>query len=344
MPQIKPEEFESQLKSGKLAPVYLFDGPEAWLKNRAIDRLIDKLVPAESRDFNLERFDGTQNEAGQVISSAQSLPWMGEKRLIIVQSVNEFSAGDRRLLAENFEGLPASTCLILVYSGKANLREEIVAESLSHGHLVTFWTPFANQLPFWVTSEVKAKGKTIASQAAYRLAEACEDLQQISDEIEKLCLFVGKKNLIDLTDIEAFGLPNEAGDYKTLEVALWERNWVEALNQSKLMAEGGTRPEMIFPLFERVFKTLILASIYMNEKKMGLMEVLPILGIRGKIQEALFIKGVKQYSSDELYQSLEKITQADHDLKTGTIPSSVVVSLLILNLLKHPVLLTRAIG
>jgi DNA polymerase III delta subunit len=114
--------------------------------------------------------------------------------LVIVRSADEFSAPEARLLGENLSSIPASTCLIFLYDGKANLREEIPAHVSSHGAIVTFWTPFPNQLPMWVRDEAKLRGKTITTDAAMALAESCDDLQGISNELDKLSLFVGKKN------------------------------------------------------------------------------------------------------------------------------------------------------
>jgi DNA polymerase III subunit delta len=332
VPALKSDQLESSIRSGKIGRLYVFDGPENWLKERALNQILAKLVPPESKDFNLERFDGRSCSGGEIVSAAQSLPFLGDRRVVIVQAADELSAADSRIVGESLAGVPDSSCVIFFYDGKANLREEIPAQVGSLGSIVTFWTPFPNQLPSWVTSEAKLRGKTMTMDAAMMIAESCSDLQQISNELDKICLFVGEKKAIDGADVRSHGLPDEVGDTRELEEALWGRNAGAALTQARLLAEVGVRGEAIFPICARVFRMLILGQSYLNEKKMSAEDIYSALNLRGKTQQGNFAKGMRAYRPVETRQSLEKITQADYDLKTGTLPSDVAVSLLIWNL------------
>ncbi len=338
MPALKPDQLESSVRSGKLGSLYLFDGPENWWKERVLNQIIAKLVPVESKDFNLDRLDGRSCTGADIVNAAQGLPFLGDRRVVVVSATEELSAADSRLVGETLAQLPESTCLIFLHDGKANLRDEIPAKVNSHGAAVTFWTPFANQLPAWVTSEAKVRGKTISYDAAQMLAESCQDLQQIANELDKLSLFVGQKKTIDATDIRQHGLPDEVGDTKALEEALWAKDTATALEQGRLLADVGVRGEMIFPICERVFRTLLLAHTYHSVKKMGFDDICSALNMRFKTAQTNLMKGMKAYKPAEIKTSLEKILQADYDLKTGTLPSDVDVSLLLLNLCGEPLL------
>ncbi|MBV9079497.1 MAG: DNA polymerase III subunit delta [Elusimicrobia bacterium] len=330
MASLKPDQLDDAIRSGRIGKLYVFDGPENWLKERAAARIIEKLVPPESKDFNLERFDGRQCTGGQIVSAAQSLPFLGERRVVLVTAADELSAADGRLVAESFAGLPESTCLVLLWEGKAGLREEIPAHAGSNGAIVTFWPPFANQLPAWLMNEARTRGKPIAPDAAAALCEACGDLQQMVNEYDKLSLFVGKKPKIEMSDVREHGLPDQAGDYKDLEEALWNRDLRGALQQGELLAESGVRAEQIHPIFERVFRTLLLAQNLRDEKGAGLEEIYAALGIRGKTQQANLATGLRQYRPEDLRRSLDRVAQADYELKTGVLPSGIGVTLLTL--------------
>lgn len=332
MPTIKPDQLEQSIRSGKIQSLYLFDGPENWLKERALAQVIDKLVPVESKEFNLERLDGNTCSAADIINAAQGLPFLGDRRVVVVSATDELAAADSRAVGEILTDLPPSTCLIFLHEGKANLRNEIPAQVGSHGAIVTFWTPFANQLPSWVMSETRLRGKSISNDAAVMLADVCQDLQQISNELDKLCLFVGAKKTIDASDIRLHGLPDEVGDTKGLEEALWSKNVTEALAQGRMLSDVGVRGEMIFPICERVFRTLILAHYYQTQKKMGFDDICSALNVRAKMHQTNLLKGIKTYKPAQIKTSLSKVLQADYDLKTGTLPSDVAVSLLLWNL------------
>jgi DNA polymerase-3 subunit delta len=339
---LTPDQLGSQIHSHKLEPLYLFDGPEPWLKNRAIDQIIDAVLPAEARDLNLDRFSGTSADGSQVVNAAQSLPFLAERRLVLVNSTEEFSTKDQKIIAEGISNLPTSTCLIFLYQGKASLREEIPAMVSSLGSLVTFWTPFENQLPSWIIQEVKNRNKTINWDAARALAESCSSLQEISGELDKLFLFVGKKPQITLTDVQQLGLPDSTGDYKELEDAIWNRNLPEALFQAELLADLGKRGESIFPILTRVFRMLLLGHTLKNEKKAGLTEIYTGVGVRGKLRQNLFNMGMRHYSKGDLQSNYGRVVQADFDLKTGGLPSRMAVSLLLLNTLGKKKAASRA--
>lgn len=331
MASLKPEQLDDAIRSGRLGRVYLLDGPDDFLKQRAVDRIIEKLVPPESRDFNLDRFDGRSSTGAEIVTSVQSLPFLGERRVVIVTGTDELSAADSRLVGETMSDLPESTCLVLTWEGKANLREEIPARAGSAGAIVTCWTPFPNQLPAWLMNEARARGMPITPDAAAALCDACVDLQQIVNEYDKLSLFVGKKPKIEMSDIREHGLPDEEGDYKELEEALWNRDLRSALKQGYLLSESGLRPESIYPLFERVFRTLVLAHHLRDEKRMGVDEICASLGIRGKTQQANLSRGLSVYRPAEAQDAFDRIARADYELKTGVLSGPIGVSLLTLD-------------
>ena len=147
---------------------------------------------------------------------------------------------------------------------------------------------------------------------------------------------MGAKKNIEASDVREHGFPDEEGDTKNLEEALWTRNMGEAMHQARMLSEIGVRGEAIFPICERVFRTLILTQNYLTEKKMNWEAVYAAFHMRGKTQQSNLMRGVKAYKPAELRSSLEKILQADYDLKTGRLPSEMAVSILMLNLCGAP--------
>jgi DNA polymerase-3 subunit delta len=334
VPTIKPDQLDGLISSGKIGHLYLLDGPENFLKERVLEKITDKYLPPEARDFNLNRFDGNTASAGDVVAAINSLPFLSDRRLVFVRAAQEFSAADQRLIGEQLATLSTTTCLVFLYDGKANLREEIPAQVASNGNIVTFWTPFESQLPAWITAEAKRKGKAIAFDASRLLAEACSDLQEISNELDKLVLLVGKRPSITRADVIAQGMPDQTGDYNDLEEAIWGRELSNALTQSDRLSLSGISAEAVLPVYERVFRTLLLGHYYTQTKKWKMDDTMSELGLRGKMQQAKFEKGMRAYRPAETEEGLGNIAQADYDLKTGALPSRMVLSLLALKLLR----------
>lgn len=330
MPALRPDQVDDAIRSGRIGRVYLFDGPDEFLKQRSIERITEKLITPDSRDFNFERFDGRACTGGQIVNSVQSLPFLGERRLVIVSSADELSAADSRLVGEALKDLPDTTCLLMTWEGKANLREEIPAQASSVGAVVTCWTPFPNQLPAWLINEARTRGKPIAPDAATALSDACTDLQQIVNEYDKLSLYVGKKAKIEMSDVREHGLPDEEGDYKGLEEAIWNRDLGGTLRQGHLLSDSGLAAQAIYPVFERVFRMLILAQHMRDERRAGIDDIYASLGIRGKTQQANLARGMTAYKPAEARDAFERIAKADYELKTGILSGPIGVSLLAL--------------
>ena|GEM_PF-4371082 len=336
MPTIKVEQLEALIEKGldQTRAVFLFDGNENWLKDRFVQNILDRFLPKEARDTNLDRFQGGESQPSNIVNAALSMPFLSERRVILVSATEEFSSAEAKIVGEIIEGLPSSTILIFLYDGKAGLREEIPARVSSYGTLVTFWTPFPNKKPQWILDEVRLRGKTMSYEAAKELAEASGDLQDISQALDKLILFVGKKPQIELFDIESLGLNEGVGDYQRLEEALWNRNMKEALTQVELLSEMGVRAESLLPLFERVFRQLFSVQQQLKEKEMSLEDIFSKLGMRGLTKQNWLRNGLRLFTEGQLSESFNEIVQAHYDLKTGFLTSQQTLLFLTLHLLK----------
>ena len=80
------------LKAGSIKPVYLLYGQEVYLLNEAIKNFKTILLDEETGDFNFDQVNGEEVTAGDIVSLAQNLPFMAEKRLLVVKDFPAFSA------------------------------------------------------------------------------------------------------------------------------------------------------------------------------------------------------------------------------------------------------------
>ena len=142
-------DFFQSVKAGKLDRVYLFTGPEEWIKREAVEALRAKLLPPGLEQLN----DASLEEvtAQQIIDAAETLPMMCERRMVVVRdwapllpgkSKNEETETEKlknvnndlgTILAENLQGaLPAialdghfalSTAWISTAQGSIRIRE-----------------------------------------------------------------------------------------------------------------------------------------------------------------------------------------------------------------------------
>jgi DNA polymerase-3 subunit delta len=63
-------------------------GEEAWLVDETIGQIEAVALEPVAREFNREVFYGDEAEAQAVVTAAQTLPWLGMQRLVLVRGAD----------------------------------------------------------------------------------------------------------------------------------------------------------------------------------------------------------------------------------------------------------------
>lgn len=79
-----PDDFLSSLKAGKIAPAYLFLGPDAWRRDECRRALVEKALPEEDREQGYIRLDLDEMTLNDVIDDACSYSLFASTRLLWV--------------------------------------------------------------------------------------------------------------------------------------------------------------------------------------------------------------------------------------------------------------------
>ncbi len=100
MPAATPANVQSQIKSGKPAPVYLIVGDDERGKDDIVHQF-QTLVPEDVRAFNLERLSALETDPASVVSIARTLPLLGDRRVIVVVRAERWLTSKRKAKAED---------------------------------------------------------------------------------------------------------------------------------------------------------------------------------------------------------------------------------------------------
>ena len=79
--------FRTALASGDpnaMGRVYVFHGEETWLRDFYLDELRKLLVPETFSAFNYHRLDGAGLDVRELSETAEAMPMMSERTLIVV--------------------------------------------------------------------------------------------------------------------------------------------------------------------------------------------------------------------------------------------------------------------
>ncbi len=210
---------------GKLVIV---EGTERVLAERALEVLVDRLLPAEVRDLNLERFSAEDaGDAGRVAEALQAMPFLADRRVVVVSEAQTMRAQPRRDLWEVAQNVPDGSTLVLidllsprgkgpqsfgVMAGRAALRIDTTASEETRAR-------FVEETLARLT--VKAEPRAVDE-----LARSSVELAAVRNDLEKLAL-LGKK--ITLKDLEREAIAIEDPKAYRYASALAEGRVSEAL-------------------------------------------------------------------------------------------------------------------
>ena len=99
------EEFRRSMKEGRVEPLYLFAGEEQYLQERALRLLSDTLDEA-GRVFNFSVFSiGERSAGGKVtawtaIETANQMPMMSARRIVVIRDFDKIKEDENELVLE----------------------------------------------------------------------------------------------------------------------------------------------------------------------------------------------------------------------------------------------------
>ena len=312
---MKPEEFNRAVDKGELATLYLLYGEEPYLVERAVKKLLERAVDPGFRDFNLNVFYGNECKGEEVFGAAQTLPMFAERRVVLVKKGGELSAGAQEILLAYLQDPCPGTCLIL-QAEKVDGRKKFFAEFKKRGEAVEFKRPYENQLGPYVRDEVRAAGKKIDGAAAELLAYLVgNNLQELVSQIEKLCVYCGKKDCIDVADVKAIVSDTKAESVFEFTDALGAKDLSKALKMLTSLLQDGEVPLRILGAVSRHYRQLWQVRELLD-RKVPSAELAKASGIN-----PYFLKKVtdqaRNYTVGELKQIFERMLELDLAFKSG---------------------------
>ena len=123
------------LKKHEFKNVYLLFGEETYLKNQYKNKLKNALIP-EGDTMNLNIYSGKGIDVKEVIDQAETMPFFGERRLILIEDSGFFKNASPEL-ADYMKTVPAETYIVFVES-EVDKRGKLYKAVKSAGRPVEF--------------------------------------------------------------------------------------------------------------------------------------------------------------------------------------------------------------
>lgn len=199
------DELRADIRSGKIAPLYLFEGPEEYLIEYCIGEIKNTLIEEWSEMMNFKSFSEIP-EISEVSDFLETLPVMSERKLLVFRRCNLFgNIKNKAQWEEVFSSIAPFNCVIVwdapLEKGKKSTGLRKVIET--SGTVVDFALRTEGQLRGWITKNANASGKNIdAKNASYLATSLGKKMQSIKTELAKIISFA-KGDTITREDIDS---------------------------------------------------------------------------------------------------------------------------------------------
>ena len=132
------KELEKQLKQNNISSCYLFYGTEQYLKTQYTNLLKKKVLEVSAEAMNLDIFQGNKQAVSTILDSADTLPFLSERRLVIVKESELFQTGrknDTEKMADYIKIIPNTTCILFI-ENEVDKRGKLYKAISKYGYIV----------------------------------------------------------------------------------------------------------------------------------------------------------------------------------------------------------------
>lgn len=215
-------------KQPAIGKLVIIEGTERVLAERALEVILDRLLPPDVRELNLQRFGPDEiGDATRVRESVQAMPFLAERRVVVVSDAQALKAQPRRDLWAVAEEVPeGSTLTILDLLSPRSQRPQPFGALAGRSALRVDTTASEETRARFVEETLERLGAKADARVLDELARSEADLAAVRNDLEKLALG-GKK--ITLKDLEQESLAIEDPKAYKYASALVEGKVAEAL-------------------------------------------------------------------------------------------------------------------
>jgi len=269
-------ELLNSLKRGVVAPVYIFYGEEAYLREQAVSRFKEYLVQEDESGLNYDLIDGEMVTAEDIVARVETHPFLSGKRLVVVKNPVFFkparksgeyvseageevkSSGKEIPLLNYLKNPLTSTCLIFTTGDPVDKRKKLFQLIKKNGRAVEFTLLSRGELARWLAQKAGAAGKRFTPEAADAFLESAgPSLQKLVLELDKLFNYTAGCEEITPADVRrvcTFSV--EENIFKIVD-ALGNKRCGEALAGIKEMLAAKEPPLRLLSMITRQFRLML---------------------------------------------------------------------------------------
>ncbi len=320
------QKIANDIKESRFKQIYLLYGEEDYLRKQYRDRLIRALSDPEDK-MNYHYYEGKDVVPEKLIDLAETMPFMAERRLIVVENSGFFKSSQDKL-ADYMKEIPPTTVFVFVEE-QVDKRGRLFKACKDNGYAAEFAPQDEQVLKRWILGMIQKEGKQITQRALDEFMERTgTDMANISSELEKLFCYTMHKEDITSEDVDAVCIRQINNRIFEMIEKVAAKQQSEALNLYYDLIALKEPPMRILFLITRQFNLLYQAKLlrgkgYDNKAIGSKLSLAPFIASKYMSQAARF-------KTEELRKAIEECVDAEERVKTGRMADMLAVELLII--------------
>ena len=353
------ERFVSEIESRKLRPAYVFVGDEAFFRKRFRDAILEHLVPVDLRDFSIFEFDLAENDLAEVLDRARTPSLMAPFQVFFVRGVKSLfgrGSNEEKLSAiEAYCENPNPDALVVFVADHisipADVRRMEMQDKERYQRIRETMGPYCSIVELarveegeavrWISEYCATRAVKMDADGARELVDALGgDMMMISNELEKLMLYVGVRNHITLGDVETMVLAAKQRSLYELTDAISSKDRVRALEVLDAILTSADGEEAAIGHVYMLAKTFrqMLVILERNVRDQRMLWAALWQGFRVPPFAADdIIKQARRYKSRrDLTRAIRLVARADLALRSSPVSKRMVLERLVIDLTTEP--------
>ena len=324
--------------------IHILHGDDEFTIEESVASMKEEVGIPDLRDVNVTELDGRGVTPDEVVGMSSTVPFLADKRLVIVRGLLSRFESNRRgrraaqpksglgeweQLADRLEALPETTDLVFV-DGEVASSNPLLRALGKIGRPRRFARPNQRQITGWIIGRAQQSGISIEPRAAAALAESVgNDLRLVVSELEKLSLY-RSGDVIRQEDVaELVSYARDASIFAAVDAILEGRSGA-AIRMVQGLLQGGAPPTYLLVMLARQVRLLILAKELKAEGVPG-NELGPRLGLSGyPLRKTLDQE--RAFTSARLAETHRRLLEADLSMKSTGADSGLVIDVLVAQL------------
>lgn len=327
--------------------VYLLHGSDEYSLSQFVAEIETLLGYQAAAAFSTTRLDGKTLLLNELENTVKSLPFMTERRLVVVE--NPLASIRGKAQQERFISIldqsPPTTALVLVVnrdltsrggpSKKDHWLLRWARTAGSHVYQRAFPIPGGTELGSWIQRITEKEGGRITPQAAVRLGSLVDgDTRMAVQEIQKLLAYTNYQRPIEIDDVELLTAAVGEENIFAFVDALGNLDGRQAVAKlHRLLEDRDVLP--VFGMVVRQFRLLLLARETLDYGG-GDEDIIRNLKVHPFVARKISTQA-RNFSISSLEAIYRKLLTVDEAIKSGQVQPDIALETLVVEITAPPV-------